>query len=510
MRCLLIASQGEPLTATELATFTAVTGRLQNPSDPVEECWIIAGRRPGKSLGVAVLAAYLAACIDYRGVLARGERGVLPIMAASTQQAAQIFNFLKGIFTDNPRFSPLTEQITRDEISLRNRVDIQIRPASFRTIRGITAVAAIAEEASMWQSDESRNPDKEILAAVKPSLATTGGCLFAIGSPHARRGETWATFKKHFGANGNPAILVANGATRTFNPTIKQSVIDRAYEDDTAVAASEWGGQFRNDLESYISPDTIDACTMRDVTEIVPVPGVAYSAHCDPSSGQQDSFTLAIGHVEGEIAILDYLYERRPPFSPAAIVAEVCDALGVYGLATCTGDRYAQGFVMDAFASHGVNYKHRDPAQAAGYLTTSDNFAGLIPILNSGRCRLLDNKRLAAQLCALERRVSKVGGKDSISHPPGGHDDLGAAVAGLMVRLFGTRDYQIKSFHVPPPGQGRSAITIDPQTSLPANVSRELYGAAGPSVQPGLASGPEYGGGGDHLTGWTINSKWVP
>jgi hypothetical protein len=75
---------------------------------------------------------------------------------------------------------------------------------------------------------------------------------------------------------------------------------------------------------------------------------------------------------------------------------------------------------MDAFASHGVNYKHRDPAQAAGYLTTSDNFAGLIPILNSGRCRLLDNKRLAAQLCSLERRVSKVGGKDSISHPPGG------------------------------------------------------------------------------------------
>jgi hypothetical protein len=49
--------------------------------------------------------------------------------------------------------------------SLKNRIDIQIRPASFRTIRGITAIAAIAEETSMWQSDEfgSRNPDREIL-----------------------------------------------------------------------------------------------------------------------------------------------------------------------------------------------------------------------------------------------------------------------------------------------------------------------------------------------------------
>jgi len=114
---------------------------------------------------------------------------------------------------------------------------------------------------------------------------------------------------------------------------------------------------------------------MRDVTEIVPVPGVAYSAHCDPSSGQQDSFTLAIGHVEGEIAILDYLYERRPPFSPAAIVAEVCDALGVYGWhmyrrPVCAGVRY--GCLCQPWRQ----LQTPRPAQAAGYLTTSDNFAG--------------------------------------------------------------------------------------------------------------------------------------
>jgi hypothetical protein len=471
----------------------------------MDYCW---AQISGKSLGVAALAAYLAACVDHRSVLAKGERGILPIMAANTLQAGQVFNFIKGIFTGVPRFAALVERlggrhggITSDTISLKNRIDIRVQPASFRTIRGISAIGIIAEECSMWQNDESRNPDREILAAARPCLATTGGPLIAIGSPHARKGETWAAFKKHYGGGGNPAILVANGPTRTFNPTIKQSVIDRAYEDDAIVAASEWGGQFRNDLESYISPDTIDACTMRDISQIAPVPGVAYSAHCDPSSGQQDSFTLAVGHVEGEIAILDYLYERRPPFSPADIVAEVCVALGVYGLATCTGDQYAQGFVMDAFASHGVNYKHRDPAQAAGYLTTSDNFAWLVPILNSGRCRLLDNKRLAAQLCALERRVSKVGGKDSINHPPGGHDDCAASVAGLMVRLIGTRDYQIKSFHVPPPGLGRSTITIDLQTALPGNVAREVYGA-GAFTQPGISSGAGYGGC-DGQFGWS-------
>jgi hypothetical protein len=64
----------------------------------------------------------------------------------------------------------------------------------------------------------SRNPDREILAAGRPCLATTGGTLFAIGSPHARKGETWGTFRKHFGPNGNPAILVANGPDAAFQP----------------------------------------------------------------------------------------------------------------------------------------------------------------------------------------------------------------------------------------------------------------------------------------------------
>jgi hypothetical protein len=46
---------------------------------------------------------------------------------------------------------------------------------------------------------------------------------------------------------------------------------------------------------------------------------------------------------------------------------------------------------------------------------------------------LLDNAKLIAQLCSLERRTAR-GGKDSIDHPPGGaHDDVANAVAGALV-----------------------------------------------------------------------------
>ena len=97
-----------------------------------------------------------------------------------------------GIFATAPNLKDLLENETADTISLASGVDITIRPASFRTIRGITAVAAIADEIAFWRSDDSANPDTEILRALRPALATTGGLLAAISSPHAKRGELYS------------------------------------------------------------------------------------------------------------------------------------------------------------------------------------------------------------------------------------------------------------------------------------------------------------------------------
>jgi hypothetical protein len=50
-------------------------------------------------------------------------------------------------------------------------------------------------------------------------------------------------------------------------------------------------------------------------------------------------------------------------------------------------------------------------------------------LLNSVRVTLPRNDRLVSQIVSLERRVSAVG-KETITHPPNGHDDLANAVAG--------------------------------------------------------------------------------
>ena len=62
-----------------------------------------------------------------------------------------------------------------------------------------------------------------------------------------------------------------------------------------------------------------------------------------------------------------------------------------------------------------------------------------IPILNAARVELLDNRRLVDQICSLERRTAR-GGRDSIDHPPGQHDDLANAALGAIVEVVGVMD----------------------------------------------------------------------
>jgi ribosomal protein L37AE/L43A len=50
---------------------------------------------------------------------------------------------------------------------------------------------------------------------------------------------------------------------------------------------------------------------------------------------------------------------------------------------------------------------------------------------------LLDNKKLISELSSLERRTGR-SGRDSIDHPPGGHDDMANAAAGALVRALGS------------------------------------------------------------------------
>jgi hypothetical protein len=217
------------------------------------------------------------------------------------------------------------------------------------------------------------------------------------------------------------------------NPAVPQSIIDRATERDPASAAAEYLAEFRSDIEGYITREVVEAATVLGRYELPPVSSCTYAAFVDPSGGSSDSMTLAIAHRnEQSHGILDALREVRPPFSPDSVVREFAVLLHSYGIHEITGDRYAGEWPRERFREHGIEY---EPAERP----KSDLYRDFLPILNSGRAELLDNGRLSAQLVSLERRCVR-GGRDSIDHPPGAHDDVANAAAGVLVQVAGEMD----------------------------------------------------------------------
>lgn len=126
------------------------------------------------------------------------------------------------------------------------------RLSSFRAVRGYTVVAAICDELAFWRTEESANPNTEILNGLRPGRATVpSALLLCISSSYARRGALWETYRQHYGQDGAP-VLVWQADTRAMNPTVDGWVMAEAYEQDESATAADHGAQFRRDIETFI------------------------------------------------------------------------------------------------------------------------------------------------------------------------------------------------------------------------------------------------------------------
>jgi hypothetical protein len=419
----LAALFGLKMTPAERKLFTQHTGRTQPPRTQAREAWLVVGRRGGKSFIVGLVAVFLACFRDYRKHLAKGERGVLMCLAADRKQARVIFRYVRGLLHGIPMLARLIRAESTESIELTNGIDIEIHTASYRSVRGYTVVAFVGDEVAVWRSEDSANPDSEILAAVLPAMATIpGALLIGISSPYARRGILWERYRDHYGHSGD--VLVWQADSRSMNPTLSEAIVARAYKDDPVAAAAEYGAQFRQDVSGFLLSEWIDAAVDENVIERPPLPGTRYVAFCDPSGGAVDAFTMGIAHHDGKAAVLDVLRGRTPPFAPAEVVEDYAKLLRAYGCHRVVGDRYGGAWVGEAFSKHQTIYEPAPKPKSEIYLECE-------PLFAQGSARLLDQRRLLSELRQLERHTAGAG-KDRVDHPPRAHDDHANSACGAL------------------------------------------------------------------------------
>ncbi len=428
-RAFLAATFGLSLTPAELAIYQRHTDRLTPPAAPVREGWVLAGRDSGKSRMAAAVATFIA--VFRRHKAAPGEHPVVMVIASDKEQAGLVFRYVLGFLERSPAFSQkVIRRVRRESVDLWNGVSIRVNACSFRSVRGWSLAACIADELAFWRTEDGAAiRDRQVLEAVRPGLLRhSQSLLLCISSPYGPRGELHRAYARSYG-QPDPRVLVWNADTLSMNPTVDPAEIQAAFAEDPAWAASEYGQDghvaFRADVQALFDAAALRGCTVPDRRELPPRRGVRYHAFVDPSGGGSDSFTVAIAHPEGERAVLDCVREVRPPFSPEQAVRDLTATLRSYGLHQVTGDRYGGEWPRERFRRAGVRYALSERVKAELY-------AGLLPQVNSGTVELLDLPRLLGQLALLERRVAP-GGRDSVVHPKGAHDDVANAVAGALL-----------------------------------------------------------------------------
>src|SRR5262249_23458741 len=140
-RIVLKAAFGLALNRDEARAFAAVAGSRSPPAQRVRELWAIIGRRGGKSRIAAALAVYLACFGKHR--LARGEIGMVLVLAASRDQARTVFKYIQGFLDASPVLRQEVINATNHEITLRNGILIAVHSTSFRTVRGRSLIACV-------------------------------------------------------------------------------------------------------------------------------------------------------------------------------------------------------------------------------------------------------------------------------------------------------------------------------------------------------------------------------
>ena len=142
------------------------------------------------------------------------------VIAADRRRARVVFRHITGFLVGVPMLAQMVEGRTKETINLTNRVTIKVHTANFRSVRGYTFVAEICDEIAFWRSEDSANPDTEILNGLRPGMATVpDALLLCISASYSRRGALWEAYRRHYGQDCNP-ILVWQAETRAMNPAV--------------------------------------------------------------------------------------------------------------------------------------------------------------------------------------------------------------------------------------------------------------------------------------------------
>src|SRR5712691_6589899 len=96
------------------------------------------------------------------GMGARGERGVIPLVAQDQRATKIAFGYIRDYVTRSPLLASMVEEVLASEIALTNGITIACFPCTLKSLRGWSIPTAVMDELAFFRLEGQADSDAEI------------------------------------------------------------------------------------------------------------------------------------------------------------------------------------------------------------------------------------------------------------------------------------------------------------------------------------------------------------
>jgi hypothetical protein len=395
---------------------------------------MLCGARGGKSYVLCALRLLHLALTVNLDALAPGEWASALIVAPKLKLSRQTFRFALGAMKSVPSLALRVSNETKESFVIQREnsrvVVLECLPASRGgdAIRARYYVGAALDEFAFFRNDNFEVNDAEIFRAVTPRIIP-GGQVVLASTAWARTGLMHKLFSDNF---QHPAtVMAARAPTILLNPSKKKEVAVEI-ERDEQNASREFGCEFMDALAgTFFSHDAIDKSIDKSlVLPLRPPPGAQVMIGADTGFRRDSSALVVVYLLPDKIFIVAEVLELKPkigePLKPSEVIMEFANACKRHGCNWLMADGHYRETLDEELAKMGLSYVPA-PGGAEGKALTHMQTK---TVLQQGRVRLPDHRRLIEQMKTLVGRPTSGGGM-TFSFPrttAGGHGDILSAL----------------------------------------------------------------------------------
>ncbi len=376
------------------------------------------GRRGGKSSTLCRIAVLEALFGEHK--IPFGDLGIIAIISVSRDEASQRLRTIRTIL---------------DALGIAWRpidggIELTDKPIAFKTftasiagVSGFTCIAAICDEVAKWRdADSGSNPASEVLASLRPTMATQKNARMFLSSSPLGSEDAHATA---FDLGDSSFQIVAYAPSWEANPSITEEGT-HALEPDLRIWSREYGAIPQAGVLSAFDPDAIDRAFARKVSGSASASAMVI----DASSGRKDAWTWGLCRwvrpADAEIgrAVLEWglvdgvegaFWTQTKGEEIVAGLAGMAQRCGIYEV---HADQREELMLASAFSRHGVELRPHPWTAAtkpAAVATVRRWFA-------DGTIALPPHEKLRRELLAFEERIT-ASGSFTFGARGSGHDD---------------------------------------------------------------------------------------